>query len=159
MNATDTEIEKIIRTTIMEDMAKRIGQMLRDVNKRVKATPEDILNMRPAPGKWSKKEVLGHLIDSAANNHQRFVRVQIEDTPLIRYDQDKWVAVQDYYNIPVNQLLELWISYNKHICAIIQAIPEENYEKLCNVGEKEPVTLAWLVKDYVKHIEHHLRQL
>ncbi len=79
-----------------------------------------------APGKWSKKEVLGHLIDSAANNHHRFVKAQFTDQLLIsRYDQKSWVKYQDYKNAPWAQLLQFWKSYNSHLLHVASRIPEE----------------------------------
>lgn len=51
---------------------------------------EQIFSEKINPAKWSKKEILGHLIDSATNNHHRFVRVQFETNLKISYDQNKW---------------------------------------------------------------------
>jgi hypothetical protein len=117
------------------------------------------LNARPQPDKWSKKEILGHLLDSAANNHHRFVRAQLEDTPTIFYDQDQWVRVQAYRHEDVTLLISFWEMYNRHLAHLINTIPSENLEKECRLKDGTRVTLAFLVTDYVQHLEHHLRQL
>lgn len=114
---------------------------------------------RKAPGKWSKKETLGHMIDSAANNHQRFVRAQYGDKTPISYDGDAWVKVQEYNSESAIVLLEVWKNYNLHLAHVISKIPSDKYNVLFNADAKEPVTLEWIVNDYVKHLEHHLKQI
>jgi hypothetical protein len=114
---------------------------------------------KPSPEKWSKKEILGHLIDSAANNHQRFLRVQFEDTPHIVYDQVNWNRYSDHQSAKTDHLISFWEMYNRHLLAIIQAIPPPNLQRTCRTNEPQPVALEWLIEDYVRHLEHHLRQL
>jgi hypothetical protein len=115
---------------------------------------------RPAPGKWSKKEILGHLIDSAANNHQRFVRAQAEPQfVFLGYAQEFWVDVQQYQKESWNNLVQLWASYNTHLLHALEQIPEARLQHQCSVGGAEPVTLEFLITDYVRHLEHHLRQI
>lgn len=111
------------------------------------------------PGKWSKKEILGHLIDSAANNHHRFIRGQFEDTPHIIYDQDKWNICSSYNTIDSQHLIDFWEAYNRQIIFIINAIPKKALKRKCRTNETEPVTIEWLIEDYVRHLEHHLKQL
>ena len=111
-------------------------------------------------GKWSKKEILGHLIDSAANNHQRFVRAQL--TPSLAfpaYEQERWVAVQRYREAAWNELCMLWKSYNLHLVHVTARIPEESMDRSCSIGSGSPVTLRFLLTDYVAHLQHHLRQI
>jgi DinB superfamily len=122
------------------------------------------------PGKWSRKEIIGHLIDSAANNHTRFVRAQLqEDLVFPGYDQDEWVRLQRYRDRPWTDLIQLWRSYNHHIASIMQAAhaaalsrrrPRHNLHQVAwqPVPESEPVTLAYFMRDYVEHLKHHLRQ-
>lgn len=114
---------------------------------------------KPVPDKWSKKEILGHLIDSATNNHQRFIRVQFEDIPAIWYDQDNWVKHSAHHRIPVEQLIAFWESYNRHLTVLLGQIPEEKLDRLCRMKDGSTVTLGFLIIDYVSHLEHHLRQL
>jgi hypothetical protein len=113
---------------------------------------------KPAPGKWSRQEELGHLIDSATNNHQRFIRVQFEDTPTIIYIQDQWVKLNHYNELPMADVVELWRRYNLHLAEVCKRIPQENLLRTCNTGG-EPVTLEFLINDYVGHQEHHLRHI
>ena len=79
----------------------------------------------PAPGKWSPKQIIGHLVDSASNNHGRFVRAQLdEDLVFPGYQQDSWVRVQDYAASGWQSLVTLWREYNFHIAHIVERIPE-----------------------------------
>ncbi|HEX9653984.1 MAG TPA: DinB family protein [bacterium] len=114
---------------------------------------------KPSPDKWSKKEILGHLIDSAANNHQRFLRVQFEDTPHIVYDQVNWNRYSHHRAMNTQHLISFWEIYNRHLLAIIKTITPENLQRTCRINQPEPVTLQWLIEDYVRHLGHHLRQV
>lgn len=115
---------------------------------------------RPGTDKWSKKEILGHLIDSAANNHQRFVRAQLSaELKLAGYEQEAWVRTQQYQNESWAELVQLWKSYNLHLLHLVSAIPEGALHNHCFIGENEPVTLEFLVQDYVRHLRHHIKQI
>ncbi len=113
-----------------------------------------------APDKWSKKEILGHLIDSAANNHQRFVRAQLSaELKLPGYEQELWVHTQRYQNESWGNLVQLWKSYNFHLLHLVASIPETALRNYCFIGDNEPVTLEFLVQDYVRHLKHHVEQI
>lgn len=111
-----------------------------------------------SPDKWSKKEIIGHLIDSATNNHQRFVRGQFENKPQIVYDQNNWNVYNFYQQIDKNQIIDFWVIYNKQLLELIKRIPPENLQLECFVGEKS-LPLEFLITDYVDHLEHHLKQV
>jgi len=111
-------------------------------------------------GHWSKKEILGHLIDSASNNHQRFVRAQLAshlDFP--RYHQNEWVAVQRYAAEPWPDLVNLWLLYNRHLVHIMRAVPPDCLTHTISIGGAESITLGFLIDDYLTHLEHHIEQL
>jgi hypothetical protein len=112
-----------------------------------------------AAGKWSAKQVIGHLIDSAANNHQRFVRAQGSELELPGYVQDHWVASQHYNDRPWAELIQLWESYNRHVAHVIAHIPDERQGTRCTIGSNPPVTLEFIARDYVSHLRHHLEQI
>lgn len=107
---------------------------------------------------WTKKQVLGHLIDSAVNNHQRFIRTQFEERPQIAYDQDKWNALNHYEAIDEQLLIQLWETYNRFLCEVLEKIPSENLMKICIVKGKK-YSLQFIVDDYLAHMEYHLHQL
>ena len=113
-----------------------------------------------SPEKWSRKQVLGHLIDSAANNHQRFVRAQLtQELVLPGYEQERWVAVQHYQDEPWDALIALWHQYNRHLLHVMALVPGDHLGRRCIIGGKEAVTLEFLMKDYVVHLKHHLQQI
>jgi hypothetical protein len=143
----------------MENISKELNEIVSFTSIRFKKMLPEEWEYRNSQGKWSRKQILGHLIDSASNNHQRFVRAQFNDNMMITYAQDNWVAVQDYNNVTANDLITLWVYYNKHLAHIISRIPKEKYSNGCNIGKAEPVTLEWIVKDYIRHLKHHLSQI
>jgi len=114
----------------------------------------------PASGGWSKKQILGHLIDSAGNNHQRFVRAQLaphlEFPP---YQQNEWVAVQSYATESWPDLVNLWLLLNRHLLHVMHNTSDELLAHTCSIGGNQPVTLAFLMEDYVRHLQHHLEQI
>jgi len=138
---------------------------------RLRLVSEEDAARRPAPGKWSPKEILGHLIDSAANNHQRFVRANWQDELTFQgYDQEAWVALHQYQTTPWPALLDLWASYNHHLARVMRATPEavrlrvhtrHNLHEMAwtAVPLEEPTSLDYFMRDYVGHLQHHLRQI
>jgi hypothetical protein len=109
--------------------------------------------------KWSKKEILGHLIDSATNNHQRFIRCQFENIPKIIYDQNNWNKFNFYQQIDKNQIIQFWTIYNKQLVHLIKNIPNENLLKECKTSDDKNYTIEYLISDYVEHLEYHLQQI
>jgi hypothetical protein len=112
------------------------------------------------PGGWSRKQVLGHLIDSASNNHQRFVRAALQpslDFPA--YDQDENIRVQAPQEADWSLLVSLWAAYNRYLAHVIARLPAAKLETVCRIGSGEPVTLGFLATDYVRHLLHHLKQV
>jgi len=113
-----------------------------------------------SPKEWSRKQILGHLLDSAANNHHRFVRAQIEGGVVMPgYAQEQWVAIQDYEMLPWGDLVAFWSAYNRHLLHLIEAIPGPNRKNPCRIGDHDPVTLEFLAIDYVRHLKHHLNKV
>jgi DinB superfamily len=144
----------------MQEIAERLAGVLARVGGDLAALKEAEVGVRPAPGKWSKKEILGHLIDSAANNHQRFVRAQIEgELRFPGYRQDDWVRLAGYQGQPWDRIVALFRAYNESLAHLLAQTPEERREILCFIGDGEPVTLAYLAEDYVEHLLHYLRQI
>ena len=155
MNATATELR---------DLVERAGEQLQ-------AIPESLSQSTGAAGGWSAKQILGHLIDSAANNHQRFVRAQFTDDLVFPgYDQAQWVRAQRYEEEPWPALIALWRSYNLHLAHVIDRIPEAALTRLRPahtldkiawqpVKAGEAATLAYLLRDYVGHLRDHLEQI
>jgi hypothetical protein len=140
-------------------MVTSLGALVARVEPVLSAMNEADVTPRPAPGKWSKKEILGHLIDSAANNHQRFVRLQLADSiALPGYEQDNWVRVNQYQRSSWADVLALWAAYNRHLAAVIERFDEKALGHVWH-GPDGDVTLEFLAEDYVEHLRHHLKQI
>jgi hypothetical protein len=111
-------------------------------------------------GGWSRKQLLGHLIDSASNNHQRFVRASLQGSlEFPRYDQDGCVRVQAVQTAPWPLLITLWANYNLYLAHVIAHLPADKLDAQCRIGEDGPVTLRFLAEDYLTHLVHHLGQI
>ena len=144
----------------MHQHAQRLRSTVIDAAQRLADLAEADVAHKPAPTRWSKKEILGHLVDSACNNHQRFVRAQLEGRLRFPgYEQEGWARCQDYADADWSLLLRLWRDYNLHLANVIARIPEDRATTSCEIGDNPAVTLEFLVEDYVRHMEHHLRQL
>ena len=115
---------------------------------------------QPALGKWSKKQELGHLVDSACNNHQRIVRAQVEEEPSLGgYDGDRWVALHRYEDMEWREIIECWRVMNQQLIRAGSAISPQAAERKLTVGGGSPITLDFLANDYVDHLLHHLRHI
>ena len=130
---------------------------------KLKQISSEELLKRPAPGKWSKQEILGHLIDSAINNLKRFTEIQFLPQPYTvdSYKQNELVIVNDYQNLPLQHLLDLWQSLNRQIIFVVKAIPADKliYPVDPQYENKEMKTLGWIICDYVAHMQHHFTQI
>jgi hypothetical protein len=144
---------------MVQDCVKRLQFLCTTIPVRLKKIDDEEFSRRPSPDKWSKKEILGHLIDSATNNHQRFVRIQFENIPTITYDQVNWSIFSNHNQFDVKYLISFWTAYNRHLAELIRLIPTDNLEKECIISQGKKVTLEWLIEDYIRHLEHHLKQI
>jgi hypothetical protein len=138
-------------------------QKLTDILEKVPAQllkfSEEESTEKMRPGKWSKKEIIGHLIDSAANNHQRFVRLQQNDGLYMpQYDQDDWVKIQHYNERSWKDLITLWQAYNTHLLHVMRHVKSSSLENTAIFPDAGTFTLKFIMLDYVVHLEHHLRQ-
>ena len=123
-------------------------------------TEEEANRTDGRPGSWTRKQELGHLIDSAANNHQRFVRAALQGSlEFPGYDQPQWVRVQAVEEAPWPLLVALWASYNRYLSHVVAHLPAAQLEAPCRIGSGEPVTLRFLADDYLRHLLHHLTQI
>jgi hypothetical protein len=141
----------------MESIVSELTAVFEKHLSALRSITADEFNFKPSPSKWSKKEILGHLTDSAQNNIRRFIVAQYEEKPKITYNQDKWVAIADYqhYNLP--DLIQLWWLLNKHICHVLKNMPAEMAERESQTEKLH--TIKWLAQDYIKHLKHHLHQI
>ncbi len=146
----------------MQHIITRLQQLAAQMPERLHQFSAEELAHKPAPGKWSKKEILGHLCDSALHNWQRFYYAQLAQGTYSfqRYPQDDLVLLNQYQSLPAGQIASLWASLNRQIVAVLENLPSAKWEQpvqLPNGGEQ--VTLQWLIEDYLLHLEHHLGQI
>ena len=144
----------------MRDAAQNLREAVESARPRLEALSNKVASIKLRPEKWSVKEIIGHLVDSAANNHQRFVRAQMGATDLqpYRYAQDNWVGLQQYQSADWHSLVSLWYYYNLHLAGLIATIQPEFLENELDVWD-EPATLRFVAEDYVRHLNHHLDQI
>ena len=147
----------------LKDIVIRLNKNIETVRERFLQYSEDELTNKPSATKWSKKELLGHLVDSAANNHIRFVEAQFDDEPfhMKGYAQNEWVEIQNYNDKDTGSLVEIWKCYNEHILFIMENTPGKNLNIKCIAEDafENAETLFYLMKDYVDHMDHHLNQI
>ena len=136
-----------------------LQQLLDTVPLKIRTIQPDEFSRKPGPDKWSKKQILGHLIDSATNNHHRFIRAQFDHQPTILYDQDKWNKHGYYDQMEADHIISFWEMYNRHLLELVRRIPPEQMNRECMMGDGSTRTIAWLFDDYVRHMEHHLKQI
>ncbi len=156
---------------IMQDLLDDFRQTIKTATARLLSISEQQSEKPRAEGKWSPKEIIGHLIDSAANNHQRFVRAQCSDDLVFPgYEQEQWVRLQRYGEESWEHLVQLWKHYNFHLLHLMSSTEEAPLRKLRArhnlhqiawkaVAEQEPVTLEYFMRDYVAHLKHHVSQI
>ena len=142
------------------ELAQWFRTQLNEIHSVLFAVPPAVSDTPWRPGGWTRKNIVGHLLDSAANNRQRFVRAATEGSyegP--KYAQDAWVAAHGYAEQNWDDLLLWWSAEHEILMAVVDRIPEDKLQALCRVGDDEPVTLRFLVEDYVRHQNHHLAQI
>ncbi|MBA3647448.1 MAG: GNAT family N-acetyltransferase [Chitinophagales bacterium] len=142
------------------DVSDRLRKLVTDYHEKFNQVPFNEWSLKTALTKWSKKQILGHLIDSASNNHQRFVRAQYTNKLISpRYMQEEWVTLQNYQHQNIEQLISLWFAYNMQLAWVIENMHYEMLKIPCIVGDENPVTLQFLVEDYISHLLHHSSQI
>jgi hypothetical protein len=143
----------------MREVSARLKEVVRMAEPKLRGITEENAGKPALKGGWSPKQLIGHLIDSAANNHQRFVRGTLQgvyEGP--GYAQDDWVNLQDYQRQKWADILVLWSAYNRHLAHLITQMPEDKAGATCKIGSSE-YTLGYVVNDYVDHMLGHLKQI
>ena len=141
----------------MNTIANKLESFIEQHKDSLLQIPPETFLYKPSPAKWSKKEIMGHLIDSAHSNIRRFVVAQYEDNPTIVYNQEKWVVINNYQQWNSNQLINLWYLLNKQVVEILKNTSAEMSGRICFTNESQ--TVQWLAADYNKHLRHHIHQV
>lgn len=144
----------------MKETAQYLRKTVEGVLPSLRVISNDTAAFKPNPSKWSKKEILGHLIDSACNNQQKFVRAMAEPhVDFVGYAQDFWVAEQKYQKAEWRDVVIFWVTYNFHIAHIIENVNPNYLNNTISINGSEPFTLKFIMTDYVEHVKHHLKQV
>ena len=139
---------------------KHLRTLINEIPPRLNKLPPSQLELKPSASNWSPKEELGHLLDSAANNHQRIVRAQLEDEPKMPgYDGDAWVELHRYQQRNWQELIELWRALNKQLLVAAEAVPDSAWLRTCTIADSKPLTLKFVFEDYIDHMTHHLQHI
>ncbi len=138
----------------MVTIAAELERLADEYKHSLLAIPETAFLHKPSPAKWSKKEIIGHLIDSAQSNIRRFVVSQYEETPFIVYNQDQWVIIANYQHWNTVDLIDLWYLLNKQISMILRNTSPAAAQRTCQTQALH--TVEWLAADYVIHLKHHM---
>ncbi|MBX9783881.1 MAG: DinB family protein [Chitinophagaceae bacterium] len=136
---------------------RQLLQIISHSSTQFKMMTEDEWSYKPGPAKWSKKEILGHLIDSCHSNTRRMIVTQYEQNQVILYKQNEWVQYQDYQSLPYQHIIQLWQLMNTQLTSTIANIPESKLQYTCITDE--PRSLEWHIRDYIRHLNHHLSQI
>ncbi|MEQ9103513.1 MAG: DinB family protein [Rhodothermales bacterium] len=146
-------------TTTFREQSERLSAVIRQTTPLLRDIDDETAAHRPAPGKWSRLEIMGHLVDSASNNHQRFVRAPFADGPFRfpQYDQNRSVELAAWQDMDWDHLVTLWTLYNQTLARVMAHLPDAAADKECRIGTYPPMTLLALVVDYTDHLEHHLK--
>ena len=133
--------------------------LLNTLPARLGALRAGVVEFRP-PKSWSVEEGLGHLLDSAANNHQRIVRAQVEDNPAMPgYDGEQWVALHAYQKRDWHEMIGTWGALNRQLLAAAEAVPDSAWSRTCTIEDSAPLTIQFVLEDYIHHMRDHLRQM
>jgi hypothetical protein len=144
----------------LNTVADRLLRTVEAAEPVLRGLTDNVVSARPSPDRWTIQEVVGHLIDSAANNHQRFVRAQSPGEFVFpKYEQNEWVSRQRYDTAIWSDVITLWAAYNRHLAHVMRHVAPASLETRCVIGPYEPVTLGYLIEDYVTHLRHHLRKV
>jgi hypothetical protein len=144
----------------MKDIARQLREILESAKPRLLALSEREASEKPYGEKWSLKELLGHLVDSASTNHQRIVRMQqVPDLGKFGYEQEHWVRSQCYQEEAWGDIVWVWYYYNKHLAHVIDHVNDAALGNVCDMDYPRPATLEFVIKDYIKHMQHHLGQI
>ncbi|BDD05519.1 DinB family protein [Aureibacter tunicatorum] len=145
----------------MKETTRKLEQLINSGQAYLSHASEEELCKKSSTEKWSKKEILGHLIDSGINNLQRFTEIQFENKPykIKKYNQDALVIANNYQNASPQELAEFWLSVNNRIKNIIESQTEVTLNYAIELGDENFSDLRFLINDYVEHLEHHLNQI
>lgn len=148
------------KAEVMKTVAEKIREIIIIAQPRLLEISRESARHKVSLDTWSKQEILGHLIDSTLNNHQRFVRGALNVAKNFpTYNQNRWVEIQSYNEMNWEDLVDLLVRCNFHLCRVLDRLPEEALNNPCNIGKESPVALGFVIEDYLRHLNLHMGQI
>ncbi|MCP4604403.1 MAG: DinB family protein [Proteobacteria bacterium] len=147
---------------MFEELRKEIESIVGEWSSRLNGFSNEIISNRRNNQNRTVRQILGHLVDSAANNHHRIVRLQYVtdlDFPDYRQDNDRWIAIQNYQSEDFKQLVTLWESYNLHLVHVIENVYEGCLNNTWKDFEGNEETLKTVIEGYLWHLNLHLKEI
>ncbi|MBL7990631.1 MAG: DinB family protein [Candidatus Kapabacteria bacterium] len=143
-----------------QEIAHKLRETITAILPVLKNILDENASIRPQPIKWSPKEIIGHLVDSACNNHQKFIRtMERPHSDFVGYKQDFWVQKQHYSQYTWNELISFWYNYNLHLAHVIEHTEPSALSNTISIEGTGPFRLDFIMLDYIEHLKHHLRQI
>jgi hypothetical protein len=144
----------------MQSSVQLLRHLLESEPLQLAALSDSTAGAKASPGKWSPKEELGHLLDSAANNHQRIVRALLEDRPAMPgYEQQRWAQAHRYQQRDWRELIDSWAALNRQLLGVAAGLNDSDWTRTCTIAGAAPVTLKFVFEDYLTHMSHHLAHI
>ncbi|RZJ26289.1 MAG: DinB family protein [Flavobacterium sp.] len=145
----------------MKTAIAKLHQLLSQTERYFESADEIRLREATETGKWSRKQILGHLIDSAINNLTRFTEIGYQPQPYVyrEYNQAELVHINNYQEMQTFELLGLWSSLNKQIARVMESATDERLKLKIVFPNGESSDLRFIMTDYPDHIEHHIKQI
>lgn len=141
----------------MIPFSQRLRSAIAEAEPRLRAIAEPSAAAAPSPEDWSAKQELGHLSDSAINNRVRFIKAALEgEFTGPSYDGPGWMKLGGYATAPWQDVIDLWKGLNQSLARVLDGIPVERLSARCRIGDNAQVTLAFVIDDYIAHMQHHL---
>jgi len=142
------------------ELAREFREELRKLHAILLGLDPGLVDVPWRVGGWTRKQIVGHLLDSATNNRQRFVRAATDGRYAgPQYAQEAWVAAHGYAEQDWETLLRWWQTEHEILAAVVDRIPEDRLQAECAVGGDAPVTLRFLIEDYLAHQRWHFGQM
>ena len=142
-----------------EQIGEYLASQLREVEQLLAPLDDAAARFRYAPGKWSVKEVLGHLCDAERIFAYRLLRIARADTtPLPGFDEDAYVPPAEFDARPMGDLVREFQAVRASTIALVEGLPSAGWQRRGQASGKAISSRA-IAYIMVGHVTHHLAVL